>query len=106
MKINDLNKEELQEIISLYIDTKDDFTWMCSLEEFCEDFVRKCECCGKFVVVENGGDELPTLVNWKGDKYKACSNCIEESQEEYCNEDGVPDEDYDKYVDYKLEEAI
>lgn len=36
MNINELNKEELQEVTELYIKERDTMTWLCSLEEFCE----------------------------------------------------------------------
>lgn len=100
MKIKDLNKEELQEVTKIYIKERHTAPWLCSLEEFCESFVRKCECCGELVVVDDGDKELPVYTNFKGEKCHMCENCIPE--EEYTYE---PDY-YDEYTEFHRMEMI
>lgn len=46
-------KNELQELIKLYIDERNSFSWLISFEEFIKDYVVKCEDCGEFFVTDN-----------------------------------------------------
>lgn len=78
MNINELNKEELQEVTELYIKERDTMTWLCSLEEFCESFIRKCESCRELVLVDDCDCELPIAKNYRGNEYHCCEICYEE----------------------------
>lgn len=81
MKINELNKEELREVTDLYVKNRDSFVELYSLENFCENYVRKCECCGKFVVLDEFEEDLHLYKNFKGKEYKVCNHCLEEIKE-------------------------
>ena len=81
MNINELNKEELQKVTELYIKERDTMTWLCSLEEFVENFIRKCESCGKLVSVSDSDEDLKIGTNFKGESYHCCDNCYEDSIE-------------------------
>lgn len=76
MKLNELNKSELQEVTKIYIEERDICPWLCTLEEFAERFVRKCECCEEFVLVEDY--DLPIVTNFRGEKYHVCDECLKE----------------------------
>lgn len=81
MKIKDLNKEELQEVTDMYIKERDMMGWLCSLEEYCESYVRKCESCGELVYLWDGNEDLPVGTNYRGEKYRSCPECYKESKE-------------------------
>lgn len=107
MKIDELNKEELRKVTQMYIEERESQPWLCSLEEFCESFVKRCECCGELVVSDC---ELKTTKNWKGETLHLCDECYEESK--LVEEDGYDyydeSEEYQDYFDiaYSKLEAI
>ena len=37
IKMNELNKKELQEVVELYEETRNSFSWLITLEEFVRD---------------------------------------------------------------------
>ena len=106
MNINELNKEELQEVTELYIKERDTMTWLCSFEEEWEwkydsryhwksyknsltNSVKeahtasyfsggKCESCGELVLVDDCDCELPIAKNYRGNEYHCCEICYEE----------------------------
>lgn len=78
MNINELNKEELQKVTELYIKERDTMAWLCSLEEFCESFIRKCESCGELILVDDYYCELPIAKNYRGNEYHCCETCYDE----------------------------
>ena len=99
MNIEKLSKNELQEVINLYIEERPNFLWFCSFEEFCRDWVRKCENCGEYVVLDDTKKDLQKFKNFKGQEYSVCDKCFEESQEQ---EDCFDEDDplsYDKYYE-------
>lgn len=83
IKMNELNKKELQEVTNLYVKERDNFCWLISIEEFVKDYVRKCDACGKFVVVEDADDQLLEDTTWRCEHIHVCRECYEEEHKEY-----------------------
>ena len=83
MKIRELNKKELQEVVELYEETRNSFSWLITLEEFVRDYVRRCENCGQFIVLDDDNDELVEDVTWKGEHIRVCQDCYDN---EHCLE--------------------
>lgn len=81
MTIKELNKEELFEVVKIYEKERNTCPWLCSLEEFVENFIRKCESCGKLVSVYDSDEDLKIGTNFKGESYHCCDNCYEDSIE-------------------------
>ena len=81
--MNELNKKELQEVVELYEETRNSFTWLITLEEFVKDYVRRCENCGQFIVLDDDNDELVEDVTWKGEHIRVCQDCYDN---EHCLE--------------------
>ena len=108
MDIKKLNKKDLQEIMNLYIKERPNFYWSCSFEEFCRDWVRKCECCGEFVVLDGDEDDLHSYKNFKGEEYKICKECLEDVKDEILEyfEDGEDPNYYDQYVEFHRMEKM
>lgn len=75
IKMNELNEKELQEVVELYEETRNSFTWLITLEEFVRDYVRRCENCGQFIVLANPDDELIEDTTWKGETIYVCHDC-------------------------------
>jgi len=75
IKINELNEKELQEVVELWITTRDSFCWLIILEEFVKDYVRRCENCGQFIVLTDSDDELIEDTTWKGEHIRVCQDC-------------------------------
>lgn len=75
IKMNELNEKELQEVVELWIETRDSFSWLITLEEFMKDYVRRCENCGQFIVLDDADDELIEDVTWKGEHIRVCQDC-------------------------------
>ena len=82
-KMNELNKKELQEVVDLWIETRNSFSWLITLEEFVRDYVRRCENCGQFIVLDDDNDELIEDVTWKGEHIRVCQECYDD---EHCLE--------------------
>lgn len=78
VKFYELNKEEKQEVIKMYIAEQNNLYDITTIEEFTEGLVRRCESCGELVVVEEFFDELPVYENYRGESYKCCKECAEE----------------------------
>lgn len=70
MKLNELSKEDLELLEIGY----SKFKKFSTFEDFVENMVRRCECCGNLVIVDYE-DDLPLVQNWDGEYYKCCSNC-------------------------------
>lgn len=83
IKMNELNKKELQEVVELYEETRNSFSWLITLEEFVRDYVRRCENCGQFIVLDDDNDELIEDVTWKGKHIRVCQECYDD---EHCLE--------------------
>lgn len=64
MTLKELNKKEIEELVKLYEEERENFYWLISFEEFIRDYVVKCEVCGEFFVTDS--DET------------TCENCKEE----------------------------
>lgn len=77
-------KNELQELIELYIKNRKMFVGLISFEEFKNDYVKRCEDCGDFFIAEYG-DETK------------CEECLEEEPEREIDPDW---EDFDRNKDY------
>lgn len=75
IKMNELNEKELQEVVELWIETRDSFCWLITLEEFVNDYVRRCENCGEFIVLGDADDELIEDTTWKGETIYVCHDC-------------------------------
>lgn len=75
IKMNELNEKELQEVVELWIETRDSFCWLITLEEFVNDYVRRCENCGQFIVLADPDDELIEDTTWKGEHIRVCQDC-------------------------------
>lgn len=75
IKMNELNEKELREVVELWIETRDSFCWLITLEEFVKDYVRRCENCGQFIVLCDVDDELIEDVTWKGEHIRVCQDC-------------------------------
>lgn len=83
MKINELNERELQEVVKLWIETRDSFCWLITLEEFVTDYIRRCENCGEFVVLDDIDEELIKDTTWRGNIISVCQNCYNEEHKNY-----------------------
>lgn len=83
VKMNELNEKELQEVINLWIEYRDSFVWLITLEEFAEDYVRQCEDCYGFVVLEEPDEELIEDITWKGEHIHVCQDCYDTEHREY-----------------------
>lgn len=103
MKYETLTEEEKQFVKENYNKEYSSFDYNICIEEYCEKYVIRCECCDKLIITENEYDdsELHVCHGYLGE-YKCCDECYEETDEYnyehngyYCEED-----DYDKYVDY------
>lgn len=81
VKMNELNEKELQEVVDLWIETRDSFSWLITLEEFVRDYVRRCENCGQFIVLDDVDDELIDDITWKGEQISVCQDCYDD---EHC----------------------
>lgn len=75
IKMNELNEKELQEVVELWIETRDSFSWLITLEEFVKDYIRRCENCGQFIVLGDVDDELIEDTTWKGETIYVCQDC-------------------------------
>lgn len=75
IKMNELNEKELQKVVELWIETRDGFCWLITLEEFIRDYVRRCENCGQFIVLDDADDELIEDTTWKGEHIRVCQDC-------------------------------
>lgn len=82
IKMNELNEKELQEVVELWIETRDSFSWLITLEEFMKDYVRRCENCSQFIVLGDVDDELIEDTTWKGEHIRVCQECHDY---EHCN---------------------
>lgn len=80
IELNELTKDELYEMINLYIGEREWMPWLCSIEEFCKYHVRKCEGCGEYIVIDGSDELLPIATNWRGNKYHVCEKCLEEME--------------------------
>lgn len=80
MKIKELNEKELQEVTNLYVKERDNFCWLVSIEEFVKDYVRKCDACGKFVVVEDVDNRLLEYTKWRCEHIYVCQDCHDEER--------------------------
>ena len=58
MKISDVKGNDMNKLLNLYNQEKDNLFGEVSLEEFCERFVRKCEDCGELIVVDDDWCQL------------------------------------------------
>ena len=83
VKMNELNKKELHKVVDLWIQTRDSFSWLITLEEFVKDYVRRCENCGQFIVLDDADDELIDDITWKGEHILVCQDCY---NDEHCLE--------------------
>ena len=83
IKMNELNKKELQEVVELYEETRNSFSWLITLEEFVRDYVRRCDNCGQFIVLDDTDDELIEDTTWKGEHICVCRDCYDD---EHCLE--------------------
>lgn len=83
IKMNELNEKELQEVVELWIETRDSFSWLITLEEFMKYYVRRCENCGQFIVLDDADDELIEDTTWKGETIHVCQDCYDD---EHCVE--------------------
>lgn len=52
MTIKTLSKKDLEKVIELYIKERDSLYSLVSLEEFVEEYVKKCSFCGEFFVTD------------------------------------------------------
>lgn len=52
MELNKLTKNELDELMQLFIKERCQFYWLISFEEFIKYYVVKCEKCGEFFVTD------------------------------------------------------
>ena len=82
IKMNELNKKELQEVTDLYIKERDNYCDLITIEEFVEHYVGRCDNCGKFVVRDCSEDLLED-VTWRGEHINVCRECYEEEHKEY-----------------------
>lgn len=100
MKKNELSKQELEELLEMQKEEVKINPWTKDFDEFLA-LVRKCEGCGKFVIVDDEFDELPIIEIWNGEKIHCCEDCVREGTN--YDEDGEyePD-DYQAWLDYKL----
>lgn len=78
MKINELSKEDLELLEKGY----NKFKKFSTFEDFVENMVRRCECCGNLVIVDYA-DDLPLVRNWDGKYYRCCDNCEIEMNKSY-----------------------
>ena len=78
MKINELSKEDLELLEKGY----NKFKKFSTFEDFIENMVRRCECCGDLVIVDYE-DDLPLVRNWDGKYYSCCYNCEIEMNKSY-----------------------
>lgn len=83
-----ITKENVDKIVKLYIEERDTFSWLVSLEEFAKDYVVECKNCGELFFTDND--------------YKKCEECIEHDLEEERLNDNYEysyfDENKDHYV--------
>lgn len=97
MKINEIEKNEWEELLDLYFKEKKIFGDGVIIEDIIA-CTRRCEGCEKLVLVSDQDDELPTIETWKHEILHCCDECCEEEI------DNVEDDydEYDAYIDYKL----
>lgn len=82
MKFEDFTKEELIDVINLYIENKE--KWIPTLEDFYTHYLRRCECCGEIICVD-GDSELKEIEFMKNGHelttMKCCDKCIKEIED-------------------------
>lgn len=92
MERNKLTKNELDELMKLFIENRNSFYWLITFEEFVKDYVVKCEECGEFFVTDMGD--------------KICEECkdrLEQEQEEEIDDDFEYFDRNKDYIYYGLE---
>ena len=97
MKTNELNKRDLENATKMYIEDRVDLAWNCSLEEYVEHYLKRCECCGELV-----REDLVEMKNWDGRMLKVCSECCYEMS----NEIEEFEDQHSEYQDYLLMEEF
>lgn len=64
MQIKDLDNKEVRRLIDLYFEHKNEFLGLLTIEDFTEQFCRKCDNCGRVICILDD-----------------CKECDEEEQE-------------------------
>lgn len=83
MRYGKLTLKELDEVVKLYIKERDSFAELISIEEYCEKYLRQCECCGKIVSVDEPEDDIYEGVNTvTGKHFKCCEECYKDLDED------------------------
>ncbi len=57
MQMKELNKRDMNILIELYIDFKKDFVDMITIEEFMQQYCRRCDNCNDIICILKGCDE-------------------------------------------------
>ena len=75
MKISDVKGNDMNKLLNLYNQEKDNLFGEVSLEEFCERFIRKCEDCGELIVVYDDWCQLNVGYIRNGKEIRVCDDC-------------------------------
>lgn len=107
MNMNEIEKNELETITNMYLERREDFEELISLEEFVKRYVRRCEYCGELKVIEDYYKELQ-VTELDGLRLSVCDECcedirLEKSDNSFWNEFA---NEYSSYVDNKLQEEF
>lgn len=100
MKINEIEKNEWEEVFDLYFEEKERFGDSVTIEDVLES-MRRCESCGKLELTD---DELPTITTWKGETLHCCIECYKDEMDDqkYFTPGFEEPDEYQKYIDYQL----
>lgn len=74
MKMSDIQADEVEKVLEMYHDTRKVYEKLYSVEEFCEQFLDRCECCGEL----HYWDDLDLNENWDGKVLNVCKDCRKE----------------------------
>lgn len=98
IKMKELRGKDLEKVVELYIQERDNFCWAITLEEFVKHYLRQCDCCGEYVVLEERDVELEERKNWNGEILSCCEQCCQEIDSDTECEDEF--DGYDEYCEY------
>lgn len=94
MEMKDVKPNEVDLVLDMYQTYRLKYG-LCSVREFCNYYLHRCECCGTIEYIER----CKNILNWDGYMEKVCANCFEQIQND--NEEHIQDvwDEVDNYVD-------
>lgn len=61
MNISNLSEKDLDLLIELYLNNRNKFIGICTLEDFFEQFCHKCDTCGRLICILDMCEECDVI---------------------------------------------